>query len=613
MSKLPINQIINGDCLQVMRGWPEKSINCCVTSPPYWGLRDYGAAGQIGLESTPEEFIAKMVEVFREVRRVLRDDGTLWLNLGDSYNSGTQFNHHSSGLGEDAARYSEGSRGDWPGHRVMVPSLKPKDLCGIPWRVALALQADGWYLRQDIIWHKPNPMPESVTDRCTKAHEYIFLMTKSQRYWYDADAIKEPCVESNASRPRMGQGANTQYNQKRGEAKHRQTDPQASGHRMVDNVQKARDAGNAHDNPFGETRNKRSVWTVPTKPFSESAGTDHWQRVEQDEVCDGTMHIVSPNCPTCGDSFVQASTVSCDGRASDLLNRIWCIYTHPVFSQVPDFSQSGLPHDSETWLRNLGSLAHKCFLSATGRNIESRKMALCLSTNPSCTPVVETLSGIDGMLERLLFVVLQTHIRGNNIWPDAMDAHLQDQIPCRMFHKSSLEAPLKTCTCRFYNRITKKSSHFATFPPDLITPCILAGCPQWVCSECGEPRSRITKSELSFQSGSGKSGNAISRKNGADLQGGGETGDIRKGPCRSTETTGWTRCKCNAPFRPGITCDPFMGAFTTALVAYKHNRNYVGCELSQEYIKLGNARIASERDKYGLLENNDWIIPEPIV
>jgi DNA modification methylase len=149
-------QIIPGDCIEGMRTLPDASVHCCVTSPPYWGLRDYGHDGQIGLESTPEAYVARMVEVFREVRRILRDDAVLFLNLGDSYASG-------------------------------------KQLVGIPWRVAFALQADGWRLRQDIIWHKPNPMPESVTDRCTKAHEYVFLLAKSERYFYDAEAVREPC------------------------------------------------------------------------------------------------------------------------------------------------------------------------------------------------------------------------------------------------------------------------------------------------------------------------------------------------------------------------------------------------------------------------------------
>src|SRR5574343_1727666 len=176
---------IVGDCIKSMRAMPDQSVNCCVTSPPYFGLRDYGHDGQIGLEPTPDKFVAALLAVFREVRRVLRDDGTLWLNLGDSYAS-----HAGGGKGKNGQLADpsvvQARRGG-----VAVGGLKQKDLIGIPWRVAFALQADGWYLRQDIIWHKPNPMPESVRDRCTKAHEYIFLLSKSERYYYDHEAILE--------------------------------------------------------------------------------------------------------------------------------------------------------------------------------------------------------------------------------------------------------------------------------------------------------------------------------------------------------------------------------------------------------------------------------------
>ncbi len=165
------SSITTGDALTELRKMPAQSVNCCVTSPPYWGLRDYGVKGQLGLEPTPQLFVAHMVEVFREVRRVLRDDGTLWLNLGDSYTGGGP--HH----GQKSLGKSGTNRGTHQAEfHAPAPGLKPKDLVGIPWRVAFALQADGWYLRSDIIWHKPNPMPESVTDRPTKAHEYLFLL-----------------------------------------------------------------------------------------------------------------------------------------------------------------------------------------------------------------------------------------------------------------------------------------------------------------------------------------------------------------------------------------------------------------------------------------------------
>jgi len=202
-----VNIIEFGDCRETMRRWASEGIKAqtCVTSPPYYGLRDYGNDGQIGLEETPEEYIAAMVEVFRCVRDVLADDGTVWLNIGDSY-----YNYRP-GKGQALVKQTvANSDQDLPqtcarrGNKL--EGLKEKDLIGIPWMLAFALRADGWYLRQDIIWHKPNPMPESVQDRCTKAHEYIFLLSKSQKYYYDAEAIKEEANPDNAKRYEYGFG-----------------------------------------------------------------------------------------------------------------------------------------------------------------------------------------------------------------------------------------------------------------------------------------------------------------------------------------------------------------------------------------------------------------------
>jgi DNA modification methylase len=181
--------LLQGDCRAVLPTLAAESVNCIVTSPPYYGLRDYKCDGQIGLEPTPEAYVAELVAVFRECRRVLRGDGVCWLNLGDSY-TGPKGNTRGKGAGGGKERGEKMFNGIGSGQKI-PDGLKPKDLVGIPWRVAFALQSDGWYLRQDIIWHKPNPMPESVTDRCTKAHEYLFLMAKSERYWYDAGAVKE--------------------------------------------------------------------------------------------------------------------------------------------------------------------------------------------------------------------------------------------------------------------------------------------------------------------------------------------------------------------------------------------------------------------------------------
>ena len=252
-----LNKILLGNAPDVLMELPDKSINCCVTSPPYWGLRDYGVEGQLGLEKTPEEYVEKMVEVFGEVRRVLRDEGTLFLNLGDTYAAG--------GLGP--------------------MGFKPKDLVGIPWRVAFALQADGWYLRQDIIWHKRNAMPESVKDRPTKAHEYIFLMSKNERYYYDHEAIKEPAV-STSLKKFTDNGTDKQRGHGRRHA--------GFNGRYAETL--ARDG-------VPKDRNRRSVWTVATHPFPEA----HFATFPPDLI----NPCILAGCPAGGivlDPFMGAGT-----------------------------------------------------------------------------------------------------------------------------------------------------------------------------------------------------------------------------------------------------------------------------------------------------------------
>jgi DNA modification methylase len=238
------SQILHGDCREVLKTLPDNSVHCCVTSPPYFGLRDYGVAGQIGLEPTPDEYVAQLVAVFREVRRVLRDDGTCWLNLGDSYNG-------SGGIGGNGKQHTNQGSIDRPDNRAGWAGLKPKDLIGIPWRCAFALQADGWYLRQDIIWHKPAPMPESVTDRCTKSHEYIFLLTKSARYFYDNEAVREQ--HETLTNPKY----------------------KNLSKRVIDWRDRPNN-GEGHKPGFGHMgfseggRNRRSVWTVNPQPYSQA-------------------------------------------------------------------------------------------------------------------------------------------------------------------------------------------------------------------------------------------------------------------------------------------------------------------------------------------------------
>ena len=446
--------ILTGDVFDKIKEIPDGIINTCVTSPPYWGLRDYGTAeweggnpecdhgvniwegekqtqgaqsghaskndrldrsvckcgavkidNQLGLEKTPEEFIDKMVKVFREVRRVLRDDGTLWLNLGDSYSgSGGAGNQFGQLEKEGFNKYKQGGS----------TGLKPKDLVGIPWRVALALQADGWYLRQDIIWHKPNPMPESVKDRCTKAHEYIFLLSKSPKYYYDYEAIKEPASYLQPNSPESiksphGQGftRKAKGNRKTFRGGGKYTNNQSHDNSdLVENDS----VGNTKETPL--TRNKRSVWTVSTKPFS--------------------------------------------------------------------------------------------------------------------------------------------------------------------------------------------GAHFATFPPELIEPCIKAGSPLYTCSECGEPyirdveTTRIRRDELPKSDPRYRP----NRYKGSyeDINGKGDAGyskTIDKGFIPT--------CKCNShPGPGGIVLDPFFGAGTTGVVAYGLSRKYIGIEL-----KPFNTEMAENRIKYGTVKDEE--------
>lgn len=257
------HEILCGDVLDGLRSLPDACVQCVVTSPPYLGLRDYGVEGQIGLEPTLEAHIEKLVEVFREVWRVLRDDGTLWLNLGDSYN----------GSGEAGGDYAPGGlkagQPKYPGRRISA--LKPKDLVGIPWRVAFALQADGWYLRSDVIWSKPNPMPESVTDRPTKSHEYVFLLTKSSRYFYDADAVREAHISVDQS-------------------------PRKSG---VGNGLNRTDRGVGREffgNPAG--RNRRTVWEIATQPTPEAHFATFPEALVEPCIKAGTSERGC--CPVCG-------------------------------------------------------------------------------------------------------------------------------------------------------------------------------------------------------------------------------------------------------------------------------------------------------------------------
>jgi len=365
-------KIIQGDCIHSLQKLQDQSINTCITSPPYWGLRDYnGEEKQLGLEDTPEEFVDNLVAVFREVKRVLCNDGTVWLNLGDSYSSGgrtTTTNQSLRGDKDYGVTRPKPSKG-----------IKPKDLIGIPWRVALALQQDGWYLRQDIIWHKPNPMPESVQDRCTKAHEYIFLLSKSQKYYFDNEAIKE----NSKSAGKKSDG----FKGRQGGAKYHATGGGIGSEAKVYNK-----------------KNKRSVWTVTTKPF--------------------------------------------------------------------------------------------------------------------------------------------------------------------------------------------KGAHFATFPVDLIEPCVLAGCPEKICVDCGKPYERVMQRPKQLEVERNKRSGLDDRKIGGVLD-----KYNKENPPIDLGVQKQCDCKTNET-KAGTVLDPFAGSGTTGIVAVGHDRNAVLCELNEEYIEIAKKRINSDVGLY---------------
>jgi DNA modification methylase len=289
-----INRIINSDCIEGLKKMPDGCVDCCVTSPPYFGLRDYGKDGQIGLEASPELFVAKMVEVFTEVRRVLKKEGVLWLNLGDSYcgtGTGTGDQSSSTLKGSKSTQIEAGKR---PG-KSKLPGLKQKDLIGIPWMVAFALRSSGWYLRQDIIWHKKNCMPESVTDRCTKNHEYIFLLSKSAKYYFDSEAIQEDAVwdvdGTGTLKRKLRQTEENKSN----------PDEKRSGIRKVYTEGKNEQSIKA----VNGKRNKRSVWSYPTAQFPDA----HFATFPEDLIVD----CIKAGCPEGGivlDPFMGAGTTA---------------------------------------------------------------------------------------------------------------------------------------------------------------------------------------------------------------------------------------------------------------------------------------------------------------
>lgn len=534
--------IKQGDALTVLRTMPAESVQCVVTSPPYWSLRDYnlepliwggvpecahawgelfiskandsnrgsmtwetggnpaarvlGARvsqgsfcqlcnawrGSLGLEPTPELYVSHLVEIFREVRRVLHKSGVLFLNLGDSYAGG---GHGGGGSYEPERRaYSiiKGKRmprgsGRWGGGDCSVPDLQPKQLVGIPWRVAFALQADGWWLRSDIIWHKLNVMPESVRDRPTKAHEYIFLLTKSGRYFYDQDAVREPHTDNSVARYFRGSSYDGDPGKKG-----------PSGH----GIQKWDKDGAVMVNPAG--RNLRSVWGLATEPFSGWLETVHRVDVAPDAADDDTKRITSPDCPVHGDSLGQASSGGHDVREDDSMNHNVCIDNGRELKLDADSFPIEQPPENCLVADTSDLPHHEYSPAATDHNSGSYKTDPAPETNPSCTLSAGILSDKNDKSELRALSDQQNYMTENNTLIGASDVHQEPYTRDDSSDRFSKPREHGPCTCSYYKEVTKSISHFATFPTALAETCIKAGSSEvGCCQKCGSPWQRIVE------------------------------------------------------------------------------------------------------------------------
>lgn len=612
------NRIIQGDALRLATALPDECIHCIVTSPPYWGLRDYGTAlwqggsgecdhikdrtnginsstlqggklttnhqqeaaykdvcpkcgatridSQMGLEETPEQYIENMVVLFRELRRVLRKDGTLFLNMGDSF--------------------------------------LDKQLLGMPWKLAFALQKDGWILRSDIIFSKKNPMPESVTDRPTKAHEYLFLLTKSPKYFYDSEAIREPNT--------VAYGSKEEYKKRVGNAQYHDgnSDPKGGGFRGL---------GGFADSYNPNGRNRRSVWEIATQPFNgakiltDYVGTDgkpytrsedcpihglsrglrtqkmggydeQLNQFEQDNFDNSNYHVQEP-------LDVSSSTHSPDYQNLQIANADEHILENTGENKTFETVETVEPQNHldnldipeiDVYKSDLQNQPHAEI--ATGHNIQNHKTGHALVTSQPYTPSSESSSHIGDKSMLPLMADLVDHTSENKTARVGWDGHPLEQKKLHNVDKSSYRhGNIAKCTCQ---EVT--IDHFATFPEALIEPCILAGTSaKGVCGECGGPWERVVK----IDDPNGRLGKGY--HDHKDDLARGQRGVFPANGAPQKITTGWQpTCKCpnNTPM-PAIVLDPFFGSGTTGSVAKRLGRYYLGFELNPDYIKLATKRI----------------------
>ena len=553
--------VLHGDCRELLATMEPGSAQMCVTSPPYFGLRDYGVSGQIGLESTPDAFVAEMVAVFRAVKRVLRDDGTLWLNLGDSY----------SRMQPDNVPQSKNLRVQPPSMRERIVDLPPKNLLGIPWRVAFALQADGWYLRSDIIWAKPNPMPESVTDRPTKSHEYLFLLAKQERYYYDAAAIADPLAAP----------------EKQGRS-HTVALDYSIGSGRAD--EKAGDRGLANREPL-TNRNRRTVWTVATQPFKGWLKTSHRVRVEADDADDDTTRTESPDCPVHGDSAVRAASVACGEHGDDASIRSPRSDGRPALGLEHDSAPTGQLLDGCSPDGSSDSLLPSSVPTATDRSSRTSKTGRAPATTSPCTVFAQTSESTDGIGALPGSADSADRTSESSTAPDDSRARLSDQTVARIAH--SLSSGSLKCSCTYHKTIYKDTSHFATFPPALIEPCIRAGSARQACETCGAAWGRVVE----------RTAMVIDRSERTHDKGHTRASGTMRAPATSTTTGFAPRCDCETNTGSGrsLVLDPFFGAGTTGVVADRLGRDCIGIELNPAYAAMASNRITDDSPLFSVV------------
>ena len=459
-------------------------------------------------------------------------------------------------------------------------------MINIPNLVALALQADGWWIRSDIIWHKPNPMPESVTDRPTKAHEYLFLLSKSERYYYDADAIKEPAKYNGLT----GQDESGYKDAQKFHGKHGRPDKQRGHSRPHAGFNDKWD-GMTYKEQCSGMRNKRTVWTIATEPFTGWLKTYHLHRVMLDAVSCGMIHIPFPSCPMHGGLLDQLAKEFCGEHP-----RIDHSALPPHNLRTDDCLFQGQANDSEpidqhpdnySVPQNSGSLGHKHSVFAIDHNNQIHKRDPALETSLSCRPFVERLLHIADKSEQLAFFVHHANMSGNSILPDVMDVRLRDRIPHRIVDKSSLPFP-HNCVCAIYERKAKETSHFATFPTKLVNPCILAGTSEkGQCPECGKPWVRVTET-LDTK---GRLG--VGYHDHTDDLGRGQRGVPPGEGAPVIKTLGWRpSCECGGEPVPQIVLDPFCGKGTTAKRAKELGRDFLTCDLNPDYCAIAVQELA---------------------